>query len=132
MVPEKVGLKTVQRDGLEYEFTLVFDLDIKNNASASKDRTGLFFGKPEFKLSPQTGKLLAQWCDAAVQVSAEDVIERIKACSSIKDLLSMYYQFPQFSTELKAEFEARKKQLQPPVVSTPDKITTNFSSNGRA
>src|SRR5213075_24314 len=41
-VPEKVGLKGVTRDGMDYEFTLVFDIDIKHNASASKDRTGLF------------------------------------------------------------------------------------------
>ncbi len=44
MVPEKVGMKSVQRDGLEYEFTLVFDLDMKNHSLASKDRTGLFYG----------------------------------------------------------------------------------------
>ena len=39
MVPEKVGLKGITRDGMDYEFTIVFDLDIKHNAVASKDRT---------------------------------------------------------------------------------------------
>ncbi|HYQ59127.1 MAG TPA: AAA family ATPase, partial [Draconibacterium sp.] len=37
MVPEKVGLKGVTRDGMDYEFTLVFELDLKHNAIASKD-----------------------------------------------------------------------------------------------
>lgn len=50
-IPEKVGLKSVQRDGLDYEFTLVFDVDIKHFALSSKDRTGLFMGKPEFIIS---------------------------------------------------------------------------------
>ena len=31
MVPEKVGLKGIQREGIEYDFTLVFELDMKNN-----------------------------------------------------------------------------------------------------
>lgn len=56
MVPEKVGLKAVQRDNVDYEFTLVFDLDIKHNAVASKDRTGLFMNRPEFVITPQVGK----------------------------------------------------------------------------
>ena len=43
-IPEKVGLKSVQRDGLDYEFTLVFDVDIKHYVVASKDRTGLLWG----------------------------------------------------------------------------------------
>jgi hypothetical protein len=34
MVPEKVGLKGVTRDGMDYEFTIVLDLDIKHNALA--------------------------------------------------------------------------------------------------
>ena len=50
-IPEKVGLKSVQRDGLDYEFTLVFDVDIKHFAVSSKDRTGLFMGQPEFVIS---------------------------------------------------------------------------------
>jgi hypothetical protein len=34
-VPEKVGMKGVQRDGLEYDFTLFFELDIYNNATCT-------------------------------------------------------------------------------------------------
>src|SRR5688572_3618252 len=41
-VPKKVGLAPVQRDGLEYEFGVMFDIDINHIASASKDRTRLF------------------------------------------------------------------------------------------
>ena len=63
MVPEKVGLKAVQRDNVDYEFTLVFDLDIKHNAVASKDRTGLFMNRPEFVITPQVGKLIRNWCN---------------------------------------------------------------------
>lgn len=63
-IPEKVGLKSVQRDGLDYEFTLVFDIDIKHFAVSSKDRTGLFMGKPEFTISEQTGKEILEWCNS--------------------------------------------------------------------
>ncbi|WP_407531942.1 AAA family ATPase [Elizabethkingia meningoseptica] len=65
-IPEKVGLKSVQRDGLDYEFTLVFDIDIKHFAVASKDRTGLFMGKSEFTISENTGKDILKWCNEGV------------------------------------------------------------------
>ena len=57
MVPEKVGLKGVTREGMDYEFTIVLDLDIKHNASASKDRTGLFMDKPSFVVKSSTTNL---------------------------------------------------------------------------
>jgi len=63
MIPEKVGLKTVMRDGIDYEFTLVLDIDMKHFAKASKDRTGLFMDKPEFVISPDTGKAILNWCN---------------------------------------------------------------------
>ena len=68
-IPEKVGLKSVQRDGLDYEFTLVFDVDIKHFAVSSKDRTGLFMGQPEFVISENTGKEILDWCNDGTQVS---------------------------------------------------------------
>lgn len=35
----KVGMKAETREGFEYELTLSLDIDIKHNATASKDRT---------------------------------------------------------------------------------------------
>lgn len=67
MVPEKVGLKAQQRDGVEYEFTIVFDLDMKHYCSASKDRTGMFMGKPEFIINETIGTRILNWCNAPVQ-----------------------------------------------------------------
>ena len=64
----KVGLAPVQREGMDYEFSVVFDLSESHMASVSKDRTGLFDGQI-IQLSPDTGKVLRQWLDAGVSVS---------------------------------------------------------------
>ncbi len=62
-VPEKIGLKAIQREGIDYEFTLVLDLDMKHLARANKDRTGLFIDEPAFVPSINTGKQILQWCN---------------------------------------------------------------------
>lgn len=59
----KLGLAPVQREGLEYEFTVVFDLDKKHQGYCSKDRTGLF----DNKITPMTedvGKQLKEWLES--------------------------------------------------------------------
>ena len=111
MVPEKVGMKSVQRDNLEYEFTLVFDLDMKNHATASKDRTGLWFGKPEQKLKIETGKIIQEWCSSGAEINAADISIRIGDCMTIKELLELYQQYPQFKVALKPEFEKQKRTI---------------------
>jgi hypothetical protein len=111
MVPEKVGLKSVQRDGLEYEMSLVFDLDIKNNAVASKDRTGLFFSLPEQKLSVDTGRRILDWCNDGSPITVADISSRIEECASLKDLLAVYHQYPDFQESLKPEFENKKRVI---------------------
>jgi hypothetical protein len=116
MAPEKVGLKSVQREGLEYEFTLMFDLDMKNNALASKDRTNLFSGKPEMKLSFETGKQILDWCQRGSEDNIDDVSERIGECHSIQELLTLYKMFPQYQQVLKKEYEQRKREL---IINTP-------------
>jgi hypothetical protein len=116
-VPEKVGLKSVQRDGLDYEMTLVFDLDIKNHALASKDRTGLFFGKPEHKLSVQTGGLIADWCNIGDVVTVDEVSSRIESSVSIEELLTLYKIYPQYQEVLHKGFQQRKREL---ILQVPD------------
>lgn len=59
---EKQGTAPQQRDGLEYEFTVVLDLNVDGNlACASKDRTRLF--QEPFQITEQTGRDLAEWLD---------------------------------------------------------------------
>lgn len=130
MVPEKVGLKGIQRDGLEYDFTLVFNIDIKNNAVATKDRTGLFFGKPEHKLTVQTGALIRQWCESGTEVKVDDVSQRIRDTQTLRGLLQLYNLFPQFQDSLKQEFEQQKRAVilqNQPLLSNP----STFSTNGK-
>lgn len=73
IAPVKVGMKEIQRDTYEYEFTIVFSVDSAHMATASKDRTGLFDGAPEFLITADTGKILKDWCDMGVDLHAEAV-----------------------------------------------------------
>ena len=63
MVPEKVGLKAVQRDNVDYEFTAVLDIAMNHKATTSKDRTGLFTGRSEFLITPAVGQAILKWCN---------------------------------------------------------------------
>lgn len=56
----KVGMAPIMREGIEYEFTTVFDCDMSHQVSASKDRTGLFTDKI-FQISEETGQAIANW-----------------------------------------------------------------------
>ena len=130
MIPEKIGLKSVQRDGMDYELTLVFDLNIKNQAIASKDRTGLFFGLPEQRLSIETGRQIKEWCNQGAAVSVDEVSKRIAEVSSIKDLLKLYQEFPQYKEALKTEFEQQKRRILINQEVKTQLITPSNSSNG--
>ena len=75
MVPERVGMKSVARDGTDYEFTILFELDYKHFCTAPKDRTGLFGNLPQFLITQETGEKIKHWCSEGV--STEDVVKQI-------------------------------------------------------
>lgn len=91
---EKGGLKEITREGFEYELTINLELDTKHNATASKDRTGLFMNKPAFVPSEKTGELIAQWCeqgeDAFNVQPGSDWHQRVENCNSQKELVELY------------------------------------------
>jgi len=60
---EKIGMKAIQRSGIEFEFTTVLDINASHKAKVVKDRTGLFTGKPEAIITETTGKLILDWCN---------------------------------------------------------------------
>lgn len=63
--PVKMGMAPVQREGMEYEFTVFMDIEINHQAHASKDRTNLF--KDEvFMIDESVGNRLIEWLNAGV------------------------------------------------------------------
>ena len=125
-IPEKVGLKAVQRDGVDYEFTLVFDIDSKHFAVASKDRTNLFSGKPEFTINAATGKKILEWCNDGETL--EDTRLKILNCKDLEQLRTLYQQH--YSTqELAADFKLQKETIEAKThLLNPQKISQNGHS----
>lgn len=88
-IPEKVGMKAVTRDGVDYEFTLNFDIDQSNFAKASKDRTSMFKRNPEAIITEDTGKQILDWCNSGVDV-IKIGLEAIELCKNIDELLNVW------------------------------------------
>lgn len=59
----KAGTSPEQREGLDYEMTVVFNLNQHHMATADKDRTGLFDGR-DTTISEETGAALLAWLDS--------------------------------------------------------------------
>ena len=66
----KVGLAPVQRDGMDYEFTIVFDLSMEHTVTVSKDRTSLF-DRQVFEITTETGRKLSEWLDSGVELQPD-------------------------------------------------------------
>ena len=68
--PQKVGLAAIQRDGMDYEFTLMFELDRDSHiAIAGKDRTHLF--SDPVLITEATGQRIAAWLTHPQPVTPE-------------------------------------------------------------
>ena len=66
---QKVGTKEVTREGFEYELTMNLEfINDKHMVKASKDRTSLFMGQPEFIPSIETGEKIRQWCESGADL----------------------------------------------------------------
>ena len=109
-VPEKVGLKGVTRDGLDYEFTLVFDLDIKHYATVSKDRTSVFDGSPQFVITPGTGMRILSWCLGDSLLTSIKV--QVEKASTSQELRNILMKYPTLRAEIEPLCIARNKELQ--------------------
>lgn len=58
----KLGMGVIQREGMEYEMTVVFDMNGDHSATVTKDRTRLFDGQT-FIPTKKTGETLKAWLD---------------------------------------------------------------------
>lgn len=149
-VIRKVGMAPVQREGMEYEFTVMLDLDQEHNATTTKDRTGILDGRI-FKLSKKLGQDLLAWLDTGIEPpkpevplldmaktyaellkGAEDVLfldNEVLAHASLMNELAktevkLYERLLQIISEKRAEFakEAEKKKTKVKTASIADEL----------
>ncbi len=119
----KLGMKSEQRDGTDYEFTVVLDITHDGHgAIASKDRTKLF-DQPEV-ISEETGRRLLAWLNdgksqADLQATAlQDALSKIPVTETMQELQSVYSaayrileQSPDYLAQLNAAKDQRKAEL---------------------
>jgi hypothetical protein len=70
-VPRKIGMQPVQREGIEYEFTVMLDIEVEGHtATASKDRSRLFEGQI-VKLDRDWGRKLRAWLESGAPIAID-------------------------------------------------------------
>lgn len=111
---KKVGTREVTREGFEYELTVNFEIiNDKHLTVASKDRTGLFDGKPEFIISEETGRILRDWAnegELVEEASNYDIaLSKLKKSSNREEFISIYKQYQEYKDI--EEFKELAKQL---------------------
>jgi hypothetical protein len=111
--PRKIGLAPVQRDGMEYEFDVVAEMDMENNMIVSKSRIVALTGAIIHRPDGQFGEVLKTWLSDGAPVSAAalqtaqdpyPVAERALGNGEVSDL-------PQTLGELKQVVVVEKKWI---------------------
>lgn len=108
--PRKIGLSPIQRDGLEYEFTLFMDINQEHIAHITKDNTKMF-DQQYIKPSKEMGEQLIVWLNSGIDVvdakqnfiniTLPQALEELLECESLKDLQQHH---TNFTRQYKNEF----------------------------
>lgn len=67
MVPRKVGMAPIQRDGMEYEFDVVADMNLDNQLIVTKTRCSALNGAVVAKPGAELAKTLNDWLSDGVE-----------------------------------------------------------------
>lgn len=119
-MPRKIGMAPIQRDGLEYEFTVVGDMDLQNNLIISKTRCSALNNKVYNKPGKDVANTLLSWLNdgAPVQTCAQcdGIIEPAKFGNklySVEELVeksTKEFGKPLCAEHIKAAAEAKKSE----------------------
>ena len=109
----KLGMKSEQRDGVEYEFTTVLDIGHEtHHAIASKDRTKLFGNADPVVLSEKTGKQLLNWLESGANPAEESLrafTESAAAANSMEELKIAFQEA--WRTLRETEYQDKAKEV---------------------
>lgn len=70
MVPKKVGMKPVQREGMDYEFDIVADMDEAHTLIVGKTRCSAIDGQRVVKPGPEFLTPVIRWLDEGIDAPA--------------------------------------------------------------
>ncbi|QDX29507.1 ATP-binding protein [Dickeya poaceiphila] len=118
----KLGMKSEQRDGVEYEFTTVLDIGHEtHHAIASKDRTKIFSNADPVILSEAVGARLLEWLDSGVNQHDEALKHFTEAAASAKSVDELKSAFEEAwrtlrgstqQSDAKSVYDIRKSELE--------------------
>lgn len=114
----KVGTKEQVREGLDYEMTLVFEIDENHMAKATKDRTEVFVNADPFKISEETGEMLKQWADSG-ESDTETLLQaglvELNNATNMNHLSGVWNKFSELKTNetFKEAVKTKKAALTP-------------------
>ena len=73
MIPQKIGVKPIQREGMEYEFDVFADLDTEHLLRVSKTRCSALDGVTASKPGPDFVAPLIAWLDKGTEAAKTEV-----------------------------------------------------------
>ncbi|MBF6333372.1 AAA family ATPase [Nocardia transvalensis] len=90
-VPRKVGTRPVQREGLEHEFDIVGDLDLKNNLHISKTRLPFLANQVIAEPGAELAAQIADWLDGGEETpTVAQFRQRILDAEVMEDLREIW------------------------------------------
>ncbi len=90
-MPRKVGMQPVQRDGMEYEFTVVGDIDTDHNMVITKSRCSAIADKVFKHPGKDVAKVLLDWLNSGVGPATPEPVALAtpEQTKEVNDLLAL-------------------------------------------
>jgi len=104
-VPRKVGMAPVMRDGMEYEFDIVVDLDLQHNGVITKTRCRMLDGQVFSPIDDDMGRIVKQWCSGdAPEIDPAEFTELIEQGNKLAEQIKTSH------PKVAKKWEDRKRQ----------------------
>jgi hypothetical protein len=111
-LPSKIGLAPIQREGVDYEFSIVFDLSREGHlASVSKDRTSLFTDETPFLITRDISKKILEWLEGGATSTKEIKIKKQEEIQNKIVEIAVLLQACNGKEELAAKCKLHKEKL---------------------